>query len=688
MGEGSRLAARIGRVALAFTTHAFATSCLLAKGPIQSVDQPVPTSQDEPADLQGGAWEVDITPPPGLPTYGYSSNGSGDARGYWLRLKARIIVLARGSTSLAMVQADLGAASSLVHRRVAALLAPDGFDPPHVLIATTHTHGGPGGFFGDKFLNQAVGAVPAFIPEYVDFLATRIADGIRTARSQRKKAAIAYGQIQVPASATFNRSIEAWRRNFTDQGLRFDDVNAVDRTLTLLRVDLDGKPAASWSAFAVHGTAMPAGYPLFHGDVHGLSARLLAERIGAPGFVAATATGAEGDVSPGALGRAQGKELLLDAATAQAEAAYTLFNRLEPDLRRDVELRVAYSERSLRGAGTSLGRLCEGAVLGGAEAAGSEASRGPLYGFLEMSEGAIRSRGMGCSGTKIKIFGAIQDLVFDADEFPDIVAFQTIALLPDTGPPLVLASVPGEPTTETGRRIIAEVKARMQSLGSADDGNRWLDAIVAPLGLTNSYSLYLTMPGEYSAQHYEGGTTPYGPYQGLFVAEELGRLAYSMVCNDAQTPCGPAFPTLEYVAHREFQPGASKGIWPEQSTCRFGDWSAAALGCERRAGETDQSDPTHVTFRWRGMTDNEMCGLATVSIECPTSGARPSAQPGDVMATDEGRDFEVALDGPDEWTATWDRRGRTNEHDCYVVVRHLGLERPIVSDALDLKRSP
>ena len=51
--------------------------------------------------LRAGVAEVDITPPPGLPTYGFSSDGAARTEGYWLRLHGRIIVLANHNTGSA-----------------------------------------------------------------------------------------------------------------------------------------------------------------------------------------------------------------------------------------------------------------------------------------------------------------------------------------------------------------------------------------------------------------------------------------------------------------------------------------------------------------------------------------------------------------------------------------------------------
>ena len=118
--------------------------------------------------LRAGVAEVDLTPPPGLPTYGFSSDGAAHTEGYWLRLQGRVIVLESGTTRIAMMQLDLGAASALLHRKIAERIERLGIAAPQLVMSTTHTHGGPSAFFSDKFFNNVVGAAAAFDERLVD----------------------------------------------------------------------------------------------------------------------------------------------------------------------------------------------------------------------------------------------------------------------------------------------------------------------------------------------------------------------------------------------------------------------------------------------------------------------------------------------------------------------------------------
>ncbi len=645
----------------AAAASAFISGCGYGLGDPASVRQPPVVPQKAVAELYAGVGEVDITPPPGFPSYGHSSNGASHTTGYWLRLKARIVALQHAESRVALVQLDLGAASLLLHRRIAAQLADIGIGPENLMTATTHTHGGPGGLFSNQFYNEMVGARPAFDPRFVDWLAQRIANGIRGAFASLAPARAGVAQAGVGPSFTHNRSEAAWRENFSAEGLP-PPKEDVDRKITVLRVDrrdADGtyRPAAAWSVFAVHGTTMLADYPAMHGDVHGLAARLtqnwVQRRHGVRGFVAATANGAEGDVSAVRSTKEQGKATTMRVAGDVARAAGVAFASLDQKLSSDFPVRTAYRELSMRGAGTSRGRLCQTPVLGAPQAAGSEEGRGPLYGFLQMEEGAVR-RPSGCDATKVKIGGPFQDGFFEPDEFPDVVPFQVVALgKPESG--VVLAAVPGEPTTEVGREVVRDVQ-RTSAF-----------ATVAVVGLANGYATYFTLPGEFLAQHYEGGATIYGPYQGIFAAEQLARLAGSLGTAPRKEGAVPPTRVVDYPPQRTFFPGETRGLLPA-GQCDPGRWAAGDL-----ESDPDASRPTRV-FSWTGFGDGELCELPSVRILC--GGAVLEDEQG-YPQTDEGFDIEVRRSG-DTWRARWTVAGRSSAPCRFEVARPPPLS-PIVS---------
>jgi len=589
--------------------------------------------------MHAAATEVDITPPPGLPLYGHSSNGE-TAEGYWLRLYARIIVLEDGhGQRLAMVQLDLGASSALLHRRLAAALADEGIDPAHLVMSATHTHGGPGAFFGHRFYNRFVGASPAYEPRFVDWLVERIATGAKEAFSRLVPARLQVRQEQVASWASFNRSRDAWVKNFEAEGLELPE-DEVDRTLTMIRVDArrQGRvvPIAAWTVFGVHGTAMPPDNDLYHGDVHGLTARYIAaevqRRCGVDDFVAATANGAEGDVAPGpnvdALDH-QGKWLASQVALQIRYAADRAFGACpDPDgalAGSSPRLEVGYREISLRGAGTTRGRLCQAPKLGAPQLAGSEEGRGPVYGFFDMYEGAKRSPS-GCDATKVNIGGLFQDLIVDTSEFPDVVPFQVVAF----GDELALAAVPGEPTTEVGRATVRAILDPGACPSTTKKKVRFARAAV--LGLTNGYATYLTMPPEFLEQHYEGGATLYGPYEGQLAVEELCGLAHHLDLPSA----------ILHRPDRVFYPGEETSLFPREPCVQTG-WEAI---------ETDGD-----AFTWRESDPAQRCPLPPVQIWCD----------GEMVADDRGTQLEVRRHG-ERWEASWSRPLAHATRPCRIRV--------------------
>lgn len=640
------------RIGWVLSVGCLLSSCL-ANGPLIWVRNKAPEPAAKVERLKAGVAEVDLTPPPGLPTYGFSSAGAAHAEGYWLRLRGRIIVLQSGTTKLAMLQLDLGAASPLLHRKVAQRTERFGLFAPQLVMATTHTHGGPSAIYGDKVFNSVVGALAKFDEHLVDAMADSIAKGVEAALGNMKDARAAWGQAQVPGPASSNRSRDAWLANFEDGRVPGADV---DRTLTLLRIDAEenGKttPLAAWSIFAVHGNsigAVRADEPkasLFHGDIHGLSARLTAHKIErrskVSGFLAATTTGAEGDVTPGPRpGGPQGLPLTMSVAELVSEAADELHHSLDDAIARPeastVPIAVVYDETSLRGANTSRGRLCPSAFLGGPQLRGSEEGRGVpgwLAPILRTDEGIVDPP-HGCTATKVYALGplGVQEIAVMPEDFPDVGTFQLITF-GESATGLALAAVPGEPTTEVGRMVMSAI---------ADE--RWKGTI-AVMGLTNAYLLYITTGAEYVVQDYEGGGTLFGGHEGTFVAEEFGRLAARWK---------PQQVTVNgFDLNRAFRPGAQTDLIPTGHPCEPPKWSPGALDV----------GPKHIVFHWTGAHEEEACALAKIRVEC---GGQVLFGEGGFVQNDEGFSFEVRRERGNEWSASWAVNGRSDQPCQFVV---------------------
>ena len=143
-----------------------------------SVRETVPPELERVHGLLAGAAQRDITPPPGMPKAGYSSNAH-DGTGFRTRLRARVVHLRAGRTSLAIVQCDLLGGSSVLQHLVAQRIAQStDIGIAGLMIGATHTHAGPGQFLGTDFYNRFASNRAGFDPRWTSFLVGQITDAV------------------------------------------------------------------------------------------------------------------------------------------------------------------------------------------------------------------------------------------------------------------------------------------------------------------------------------------------------------------------------------------------------------------------------------------------------------------------------------------------------------------------------
>ena len=388
----------------------FFLSVACSTGRMITVVQPGVVPQPSPDVFQAGVSEVDITPPPGLPLFGYSWDAAKHAKGYWTRLKARAIVFEVGQEKqekrlgkrLALVQVDLGAVSGLLHHEVAKRLADFGFSPANIMLAASHTHGAPGGYFGSEFYNNFGSGTWGFYPQLVEWLASRISQSIKNACLDLAPAGIAVGDTMVEGLSR-NRSLQAWIMNFSGNLTDLPYPGIIPRVY-VLRVDHLGKenpeqttPIAAFVVAPVHATSLGKKNKLYHGDLHGAASLYLSAFIKHHGkikrpFVAAVAAGPQGDVSPN--WKVQTSNETKRLGHLLAKHAFRVFNTLDDKLQ-PVDLKYAYQEVRMSGAEVNGIRLCKRPMLGVSALAGAEDGRSRLYGKPGVYEG-YRRNSKGC----------------------------------------------------------------------------------------------------------------------------------------------------------------------------------------------------------------------------------------------------------------------------------------------------
>ncbi len=486
--------------------------------------EPPRTAENIDAPVAGMA-SVDITPPIGLPKFGYSSWAK-NANGFRTRLKARAFYLhAPDNTPMALVQLDLGAGSRLLQAKVAELIAAETDVPAHALsLLSTHTHSGPGQYLGSDFYNVFGSNRPGFDPAVFDFLAERIARAVIEAHENRREARFATGQTSI-RGLTRNRAVEAWARN---EGIPEDQVTpalryqAINPELTLLRIDQrtdEGNflPAGALSFFSIHGTAIPGFTRPYHADVWAWLARDLEQHIRSAydtpfDPVHGTAEATHGDNTPAWQPRERGQRAAQRIGQELGDAAVDLFASLDGELSDELTTAVASRQTNLLEIpeGQHPG-LCRRAIVGAAVVGGARGDEiFPISYLPWLEEGWPRQIFTGgCQGSKQWMLSKLQ-LLLPKEDLPHQAVFQILRIND-----LVLAPVPWEVTFESGNRMRAGIRAQLP------DERDWRVEISS---VANGYFGYATTAEEYSAQHYEGGHTLYGPGTTDFLTKFSARL--------------------------------------------------------------------------------------------------------------------------------------------------------------------
>ena len=210
-----------------------------AAGPVR-----VETAVRGTGPLRAGAAEIPLDLAGDVPIAGFA-RASYRSEGVRDRVAARALVLAAPGCAVALVSADLllvpGDLDRAVRERIANL-SLDG-----VVIAATHTHAGPGGYWED-FLGQRLATGP-YRREALERVADAVAEVIRAAAGSLRPARVAH------ASARLDDLV----RNRTG--------GPVDASLDGLRVEAaDGSTIAELIVFPAHPTLLGKGNRLLSGD--------------------------------------------------------------------------------------------------------------------------------------------------------------------------------------------------------------------------------------------------------------------------------------------------------------------------------------------------------------------------------------------------------------------------------------
>jgi len=566
---------------------------------------PQPTGQ---APLQAGFARVDITPPPGVGLAGNGPEGA-EARGYRLRLYARVLVLADGGgNKIALVVADLPLSSLLLQRLVAERTRADGIGVDRLVIAVTHTHAGPGHFFEASGYNEQGSSVTGFDRLMHDSLTARIARAVHAAVAQLRPARVAWGSRAVWGQTRI-RSLPAMLHNIPVPRAAPDapagltpEYRMVDPELAMLRVDVRDpvsgvfRPGGAFSIFAMHGTGNAPSNDLLDADIQGLIERRLERHVDrdlnqlsdsafVPRAVYLFANGAEGDVSPAwppqsrcdvptlvtlpaldgpftrtlwqwrspppshlAACQHAAREGIARVGAAVGDHAVALFDSLGSVLMDRMELGRAFTTLFLRDSAHALG-ICAEPALGMSTLVGAADARTRLQG--------------------LRLFGLFALGIEEGSPNPEVPGCQAhkrklldgwLGDLPNraliSGP---LPSYAQVTVLRLGSRVIGVLPAEATTTAGRQMRERMLAAareagvpVTAALilGHANGYVNYVTTADEYTAQYYEGASVLYGPGEAAMFGRTLARLAGSLSTGDS-LPATAAPPLTLFVGKQK-----------------------------------------------------------------------------------------------------------------------------------------
>ncbi|HEX7477415.1 MAG TPA: neutral/alkaline non-lysosomal ceramidase N-terminal domain-containing protein [Polyangiales bacterium] len=580
------------------------------------------------AEIEVGVGRADITPPPGVSTFGHGP----DARvtnGVWTRLYCRAFVFKQGSAALAIVPCDLSAISTLLQRRVAEQLALRSvpIEAPRLMLTATHTHAGPAHYFdGKDYAGLGSSQLPGYDDAMVDFLAKRIAAAVADACAAAKPAELRWARDTIP-DLTRNRDLPAFVKNAAPPWAAPcpegpPEYCAIDPALAVLEIRDKVTTCAlgELGFFAMHPTVLPNTNQLLGADAFGVASRVREAELRAGNAACSNSDPLsglvntnEGDIvarwSSGTVQEAISigtrlaghvREALTKAAAAPAEPALELASRY-------VEVDLPGNHFGLSGPG-----LCE-AELGSLASLG--ATDHPTFLNATRGEGSPRKWWRtDCQGPKLDAPWPVGGALRGPQSFTSVVPIAVVRI----GDQLI-SFLPAELTVASGRLVNNAV------LQSAAGHAANMHALVA--GLANGYIQYVASPDEYDAQGYEGASTLFGPRSAPVLAKIAGALTSSLYTH-TELPGKP-----DEATRFQYWLGPTRARFPRQTQ----EPSLAELGAQRRALQTCAvagAEPHAVCFFWIDGAPGEVgierapwLGVVALAPPSPLPAALPAQLP-------------------------------------------------------------
>jgi len=287
--------------------HSIASGAALTiSGGLSFSAEPAKGQAATPMRFRAGAATSNLTPELGVLLDGTIMQ-IGPARHVHDELHARCLVLDDGTTRVAFAICDTTMISrELVDRARILVSQTSGIPPSNLLVSATHTHSTP------RLIDLGLGEANR---RYEDFVARRIADGVRRAVNLLAPARVGWGSVPKPEHVQNRRWLlkpdhdlvnpfggtadRAWMH--APKEVALEPAGPADPEVAFLAVrHRDGRPLAVLANYALHyAGGIPSG--TISADYFGVFSRRLEELLGAPAqdppFVAMMSNGACGDVA-------------------------------------------------------------------------------------------------------------------------------------------------------------------------------------------------------------------------------------------------------------------------------------------------------------------------------------------------------------------------------------------------------
>jgi hypothetical protein len=481
-----------------------------------------------------GVAEVEITPKEYIGLAGYSKAGK-IAKGTRYPLFARALYLEdSGGNKAALCFLDLWCASLYLLHTAAlqTLTGYSGLAASQLILAGTHTHAGPGRYFGNHLYDTVVSLDCGFDRKVADFLAGRIAHCVNQAAQSAVPARLGIASAPVwyvsrnRARPAFLENPEAasWNLDGPGQGAPPDlpDAShfAIDPRvfcLAAVSADANAKLLGAFGTFSCHATALGLNNNQYDPDWPRIACEVAAQQLAAGGAspIVALADSAGADITPMQCDEQHGAALVQSVGKGVgdgiAAAAQQAINNAA-----DFTVEMHFAELSPSAANTHLGCL--------------EPCITPPPKPWAIGVTTIGGATDGHSGFNVGDSNIGKDFDHRDPQFPKTLAFGSVGqallrLILQLAPASVLpmhtlkvaghqfATFPGEPTITTAFRLEKALKA---ATGAAS---------ASIIGYAGDYSGYYPTHEEYMLQRYEGASMIRGRHASQEISDALVRLA-------------------------------------------------------------------------------------------------------------------------------------------------------------------